>query len=512
MKKTAPALKSRSGKAPAGTMNEIATRARSVDFQFFGGFLPNPDPILKKLGKDQEVYEEIMGDAHLSGVIATRTSGVKKLRWEIDRGKAKSEQVKMVEKRFKALGMDGMINDTLQANYRGYQPMEVNWAKPDMDGLIWPAAVVGKPPEWFQYDEDNQLRFRSLTNLQGEELPDWKFLVPRRMPSFKNPYGDALLSKCYWPMVFKRSGIKFWVTFVEKYGIPYAVGKLPRGQGEAEYEKLKTLLENMVRDAVAAVPNDASIEILEPKGTSSSAEVFERLVAWANAETSKVIVGHGSGADSTPGKLGSEDNAQEVKAYLVEEDKRLVEATMNTLLRWIWIINFGEGEIPEFSMYEEEDVDLDLAERDKSLSDQGVELSKEYYEREYGFKPGDIVKVKKPEPPAALGAAGKPLPGMQGKGPKFSEKNPPIPTPAQAALDAYADGLDAAELQAQAEGLLKPILDMIESAWSLEDIKEKLATVFADLDTKSIQNMVQRAIFVSEMLGRGEQGAGNGNG
>lgn len=498
--KDAPKTAAARTNKPSAFRTEIATRARSIDFNFFGGFLPNPDPILKKMGKDQYVYDEIAGDGHLTGVIASRSAGVKSLLWDVDRGKAKSQAAQMVLDMFKRLDMDRLISEVLEANYRGYQPLEVIWGFPADSEYILPLDVVGKPPEWFQFGEQNELRFRTLTNIIGEELPPRKFLLPRRKPTYKNPYGEALLSKCYWPAVFKRSGLKFWVTFTEKYGIPYAIGKLPRGQGQKEYDELKARLDEMVVDATAAVPDDTSIELLEAKGNANNAEAFRMLVAWADAEMSKAIVGHGSGADSTPGKLGGEDNVQDVKEYLVLEDKHLVESTFNQLIRWIYEINFGAGDPPVFVMFEEEDVDLDLATRDKSLTDQGVRFSPEYYKRAYGFEEGDIVSVEAPAPKVAPGA------GPDGKPPKpgdFSERARLAP-PGQAAVDEFLDGLKPAELHAQADGFLKPIIAMVKSKNSYDDILAALAVTFSDMDTKDLIKMLRKAIFVSEAVGKSE--------
>ena len=36
----------------------IATRAKAIDFWSFMHYLPNPDPVLKKMGKDISAYRE----------------------------------------------------------------------------------------------------------------------------------------------------------------------------------------------------------------------------------------------------------------------------------------------------------------------------------------------------------------------------------------------------------------------------------------------------------------------
>jgi len=71
-------------------------------------------------------------------------------------------------------------------------------------------------------------------------------------------------------------------------------------------------------------------------------------------------------------------------------DKKIVERTHNQLIKWIWEINFGVGEIPKYSMFEEEDVNTALAQRDEILVKQGVKFAKSYYIENYGLDDGDF--------------------------------------------------------------------------------------------------------------------------
>jgi hypothetical protein len=45
-----------------------------------------------------------------------------------------------------------------------------------------------------------------------------KFFLTRRKPTFKQPYGDPLLSKLYWLWFFRTNTTKFWVKFLERFG------------------------------------------------------------------------------------------------------------------------------------------------------------------------------------------------------------------------------------------------------------------------------------------------------
>ncbi|XLM22157.1 DUF935 domain-containing protein, partial [Chromobacterium piscinae] len=215
------------GEPSSSLSSQIATRSRSIDFYGLGMYLPNPDPVLKALGKDIKVYRELRSDAHIGGCIRRRKAAVKALEWGVDRDKAKSRIAKSVAYIFDDLNLSRIIGEMLDAMLYGYQPMEIMWGK--VGSYLVPVDIVGKPADWFVYDEDNQLRLRTKqAPLKGAELPERKFLVPRQDASYDNPYGFPDLSMCFWPTTFKKGGLKFWVQFTEKYGSPWLVGKHPR--------------------------------------------------------------------------------------------------------------------------------------------------------------------------------------------------------------------------------------------------------------------------------------------
>jgi phage gp29-like protein len=498
--------------------SEIATRQRSIDFYSLGMALPNPDPILKKMGKDVAVYKELLSDGHVRGCVTNRKAGVKKLNWSIDRGKAKSRHAKTLESVYKDLDVDRIMGEMLNASQFGMQPLEVLW---NTGGAFYaPRDVVGKPQQWFVFDEHNELRFITKENmLLGEKLPPRSFLLARNEPTYENPYGFPVLSCCFWPVTFKKGGMKFWVTFTEKFGMPFVIGKHPRGIDQSEIDQIASMLERMVQDAIAVIPDDGSVEILENKGTAS-ADLYAKLIQACKDDISTAQLGHTGSSQSTPGKLGSEDQAGEVRDNIVGDDKKIVEREFNVLNRWILEMNYAEqiAAVPEFILYEEEDVDLDQATRDKTLADAGVVLSADYYQRAYGFEDGDVVSVGRaalpvnPQSAEGMAQSGK-LPAQFSAPEKKSiaqkigdvfmsfmsgSKNTPD---GQAAIDTAAQGIDPADLQAQMEGVLKPVIDLINSGSSYENIMKNLATAFPNMDATALEEMLSRAIFVTEAWG-----------
>ncbi|NLG18924.1 MAG: DUF935 family protein [Fibrobacter sp.] len=473
---------------------EIATRRR-MDFLWSGMYLPNPDPVLKRMGKDIDVYRELQTDPHLRGCIRNRKSGVLQLESGIDRGKSRSRQTKELVSLFDNLDLHTLIGEILDAGQFGYAVLEIIWER--VGNMILPARITGKPQEWFCYDQENTLRLRVPGSLTGEELPDKKFLNPRQEATYRNPYGFPDLSACFWPTTFKKGGLKFWVTFSEKYGMPFAVGKTPRSASDDEQDLLLDGLEKMIQDAIAVIPNDSSVELLESEGKGASADIYERLLRFCKEEVSIVQLGHEGAVTSTAGKLGGEDAAIQVRKDIVNADKRIVENTVNQLITWIWDLNF-QGARPVWSMWEEEDVDKDLAERDKILSDTGLKFTPEYYKRAYNFEDGDIDTSNPPAPDSQFAA---PAHSVETPG-RASLSSGSGRFPDQDLLDQAISDIPDPDLQNQAEGLLKPVISLFAKGKSVDDVKRHLVSQYPDMDDEQMVTMLARAKFVSEIWGR----------
>jgi phage gp29-like protein len=471
----------------------IATRERSIDYLGMMSYLPNPDVVLKKLNKDITVYRDLLVDAHVAACAGSRLSGVKSLKWEIDRGMSKNRQAKFIQDVFEDMDVMSLVSEILDAPFFGYQPLEITWQTGR--GSWLPKKIEGKPPEWFVFGQQNELRFRSKANyIEGEELPARKFLLARHRATYANPYGSAVLAPVFWPVFFKKGGWKSWVVFCEKYGMPYLLGKHAPGASDAERHRMLDMLERLVADGIAVIADNSNVEFLEHKAGTASTELYKTLVDACNTEMSKAILGHGAAADSTPGRLGGERDAMAVRKDLIDGDKEIVCRVFNELIDWLVDFNFGDVDRPKFVMYEEEDVDAALSERDKNLTDGGrVKLTKVYYQRAYGFK-DDEIEIAEPPTPGA--------------------KQPPAEFSAlastdeqQQAIDELVAALPPSQLQGAMEQILEPIMALAESAESYDAMSAGLARLYPELDDSRLRTILERGMFVAEAWGRSGQGA-----
>ena len=481
---------------PRGLADHIATRARAGDFSAFMGLLPNPDPVLKRMGQDIRVYRELASDAHVKGCVRRRRGAVKAMERGFDRqsaggrGQAGSRLTRNLEAIFADLPIAKLAGQMVDGALYGYDVYEVLWGQ--VGGLLVPTDVVAKPQHWFGFDStDNQLRFRSRANqLAGEEVPARKFLLVRYGDTYANPYGEPDLASVFWPTTFKRGGLKFWVTFTEKYGSPWAVGKQPRNASPADADALLDKLEGMVQDAVAVIPDDSSVELLTVN-TGANADLYERLLHFCRSETSIALLGNNQSIEATA-NLASAQAAQEVEAALRDADAEMVGGALSQLARWVVDVNWGEGTpAPAYCLWEQEEVDERLAKRDQLLTQSGAKFTQAYFMAAYNLDKTHLVE----EAPAVPGA---PAPGG---GPEFAEGDGAKVPADQAALDAAIEQLPAAALNRAMRTLLQPALDAIASAQTPDGVRQALLQAYPLMDAGGLEELLARAFFVADLWG-----------
>lgn len=370
----------------ASMINHIAVSSHA-GLSVFDGYLPNPDPILKRLGKDISVYRELLRDAVVGSLFRRRKAVITALEWQLNSEDVTDKAIELTEKALANIVLYRLIKDILNATAFGYAPMEILWS---YSGGFWlPSKIVAKPQEWFDFNHDGDLCLRRSLN-KLEPVPPYKFLCPTQEASYTNPYGMGDLAMVYWPCIFKRAGLKFWATFTEKYGTPWIIGKEPRSNTQRDTEMLLDSLEALAGDAVGTIPNDSSVEIIEASGKASSVDAYSKLIRYCRSEIAIAILGQDQTTEQTS-TYASAQAGLEVTEDIRDDDKRLVEETINQLIRWVVLVNIGDVPCPTFEMYEAESVEeSSLADRDEKLTRQGVRFSKAYYQRQYKLEDDDF--------------------------------------------------------------------------------------------------------------------------
>lgn len=473
--------------------SEIATRQNFDKIASYWNMLPDPDPILRKIGKDITTYRELMTDPHLFSTIQQRKSGVLSLNWELQQLDSTQGEYDFINSFLNSVNLENLMDQILNTSLFGFTVFEIIWKK-DGSYLI-PDRIDEKPQEWFFFDQYNNLNYKkkfnpNLGTNDGEIVNPLKFILVQHKPTYSNPYGERVLSRCFWPVTFKRGGLKFWITFTEKYGNPFLVGKLPRGSAQTDIDNLLTSLENMIQDAVAVIPDDSSIDIKEAQ-RSSSVEVFKELMNFMNSEISKAILTQTLTTEvQDTGTYAASKTMSDMLANIQQADQRLVERAVNKIVDLIYQVNFNSTNKPKFILYADEDVDKLLAERDQILVNTGIKFTKDYYIRNYNLLPEDFDITEKPV------------------NPEFAEKNnlgTKIALPDEKKLtDEIINQLPDKLLQLQIESTLKPVLSLIENGETYETIMEQLAKTYPAMSTNQLEDLLAKLLFVSEITGRNQ--------
>lgn len=477
-------------------VSELATRARSSEMTDIIGALPDPDPVLRKLSDaGVSVLEELTADAHLLSAIQQRKLGTlnKEFFWSAG-GEEETQQAKRLAEDLTAdlerIDLYALISGLLDAPYYGSTPVEIRWEAEG--GRMRIADLSARPARWFCYDDENRPRFKSIDNpWAGEELPFGKFVFARHFPTYDNPYGLRLLSRCLWPIAFKKGGIKFWVQLAEKFGVPFLVGKYSAGTTPAEQSRMLQNLAAMVQSAVAVIPSGGSVEILDG-AKSASADIHRGLKESMDAEISKVIMGQ-----TLTAEVGSSGSyaAGKVHADVLEDfrlaDQRLVKSAMEEIAWLYGQINAPGVPVPVFTWFEIDDPKKEFADRDKTLKETGVRFTRSYYQRQYGLEEDDFELDTPPAQPPAT----KKSPAS------FAESSPDT-------VDRTTDRL-MQEGEKSTTAMIDNLAAMVKGAGSLEELQGKIAGLYDRELTADLGTAIARSRMIARLAGRAEVADGD---
>jgi phage gp29-like protein len=480
----------------AQLLDEIATRETAQGFSpgnWLTG-LPDPDPVLRKKGEYASVLSELTADDQVITAMQQRKlKTLLKGDYKFVPGKAEgqessSEAKQLCDRLIKDLervDLYNLISEVLEAPYYGFTPCEVLW-RPEGSRLhIY--DVVAKPRDWFQFNEKNQFSFIGSSLALPEQVPDYKFVLARHFPTYENPYGLRLLSRCLWPVAFKKGGVRWWLRFAEKFGLPWVLGEANERMDENERQAAALQLQSMVEDAVAVV-SGLKAHVHEPSGKG---EVHQSLVGHWDAAIAKVLCGQTLTSDVGQGGTGSYAQAKthyEVLDDFAQADAILVRTFFNDLAWSYAQVNAPDVLSPVFE-YDEPEDQAAKADLDGKKYKVGVRFTKKYFVQNYGMADDEFYMQ------GENGSAS----GGQGSDFAASDNEPE----AQDALDSMVDSmLDDAQQAAQSQA--DSLMQLIEQAESYEEAKLLLAEALGEGAEDQMAEQLLNGMLNSALLGRWE--------
>lgn len=396
-------------------IREIATIKGRKDITrgYIGPLLDPQDSVLRQQRFNYEIYEELLRDDQVKACLQQRRSAVTSSEYEVSPGGEKridKVAADFIRDLLETIGWDNIVDKQLFGIYYGYAVAECIWANDG--GKITLSSLLVRKQRRFRFDWDMQPRLITWDNtLEGEILPPKKFWHYRTgADNDDEPYGLGLAHWLYWPVFFKREGMRSWLKFLEKFATPTAKGTYGPQASADEKARLKAALMAFGEDAAITIPEGVQIELLEVAKTGAAD--YSVLCDRMDAAIAKIILSQTMTTDNGSSRSQAEVH-NGVKLEVVKADADLIDSSANrTWVRWLTDWNFPGAAYPKISRKLEVLEDLNARSiRDKTLGDMGFRLTAEKVVEVYGegyYDPSTIKEEAGGKPPlvSVLGLGG----------------------------------------------------------------------------------------------------------
>jgi phage gp29-like protein len=486
----------------------------------FTTLLHTTDSVLQSKGgiENLKVYRELLRDDQVASVWAQRRLALTSCETIVEPGGEDALSVQAaaeLEAELKGLAWDDITDKMLFAAFYGWGVAEILW-RPNGQRVSFGGIKV-RDRARFRFDIDRNLY---LWTMRGgwELMPDRKFwTITTGADNHDEPYGLGLAHALYWPVFFKRNDVKFWLMFLEKFGMPTAIAKVPAGQinDPQTVSKAVEMLRQIATDAGVVVPDTTVVELLEAARTGSAD--YAGMHDAMNAAISKIVVGQTMTTDNGSSRAQGEVH-ERVAQKIVEADSDLLAESFNAgPARWWTEWNFPGAMTPKVYRLTEVPEDLNSrAERDSKIHALGFDPTEEYIEEHYGE---GWVKRETPDPLAMMAGAmaGSGAMGTEGQpeGEQFNEGE----NVALAALRAArrtdqqalfnAARVFAEQYQTVTGRRIAQILQAAEFSDDPDTFKRRIDEILAEQPPAGAMEKLRRGLFFGALLGafRGQRKA-----
>lgn len=476
---------------------ELATRQNAgvyyAELEGWLSTLPDPDPVLRKRGDEATVLRDLSADDQVATAMLSRKNRVLNcpyfnLRAGAVEGEEPTPEAEELFRRFRQdlerTNQRTIISAMLDAPFYGYTPLELLWR---FDGDWWHIVdIIARPFHWFRFDSKNQPVFVGEYGLfcaQPQPLPPGKFVFVAHHATYDNPYGMRLLSRCLWPVSFKRGGLTFYARFVERHGMPWVVGEAPSQATDIEKNTMARNLARMVQDAVAVIPHGANVK-LESAGQTQS-EIHEKFLARQDKAISKILMGQTLTVEMEgKNSQAAAQTHQEVAEGLADADKAMICDAWNEIAWTYAQVNAGPGVLAPVAAFEEPEDLNKQADLDKKLTEIGAAFTEEHFTEVYGLKPGEF-QVRGQASPQPEGTAD--FAASAAREMRMAER-------AQKTLDAAIVKMLPKALR-ESKGFVGEVEDAIHQAKSYDDLQDRLVELLAPAMTpRTLENFLACAM------------------
>lgn len=345
--------------------------------------------------------EPIIG-AHLQ----TRRLAVLSCPWEI-RSDAHPKEAKAMTRELKKANLSKAMANLLDAVGTGYAGVTVDWEP----GAALVKGFVPIMPDAWVFDEGGLPAITPYVGATEKALSEYhpaQILYVSGEAKVGLPCRKGLMRTLLWMYLFKNAAFRDWGCFLERFGMPFILGKIPSGDFNSK-EKRETLLKCLLgvrSGGVGVGTTETDMQILNgaASGNQTAYETYQR---YCDEIITLSILGQLASSDDAGG-LSKGTAQEEVRQDILAADCLMLTECINSyLVRYMAELKYNlPADDFEFVIDYELPEDMNIsAERDaKIAAATGCKLSRKYAMEKYG------VELEEPEPSPM-----QPIVGQNGK-------------------------------------------------------------------------------------------------
>jgi len=482
---------------------ELANRRRDPYEINFKGIIESADPLVReKNSTPYDLYSDLMRDGKVLSCYNKRASTLTAYPWQVvpvDKNSEKGKQdAQIITEIFKQINFDQICKGLLDAVIIGMSVAEIIWNY--KDGYVVPERIVKKSQRRFRYvdvdeNEPPQLRLITTRNmLQGEPLPEKKFIVHRHGLLDDNPYGQGLGLQLFWAVFFKRCSIIAWSKMNDRFGMPAVWGKYPPNSGREVRQKLLKAIKAFSTDTSIVTTDGTQIQLLEAS-LSGNVTSHKTLCEYCDNWIAAVLTGENSLINSGGALAAAAVERRSLLLDYVQDDSDQLSDTLNTsLMPWLCEFNGFEPCLVSRQIVEEEDLDKQ------------ADIDTKLYAMNFRRTLASVIEIYGEgyeEAPQANSYGNNPyssLGGFNSLTASFAEAQR---RDGVELIDKQVQDMSADDLQDIMSGIIQPMLNAINSSSSYEEALAAFQNQLPKVDSTQLEAMLAQVMFGSQLLGRG---------
>jgi len=458
-----------------------------------------------------ELFEDMEEkDPQIGADLGKRRQLAAELEWQIvppdGANRAERKAADHAAEVFSSMAVEDLILDMGSAIGHGFANLTLPW---DRDGSL---RHIGQPElcphSWFRLHPDDQNQI-TLRDMSATGAPLWPLGWVQHRHKAKPGYiaRSGLARMLVWPYLFQNYALGDLAQLLEIYGMPARVGKYPRNASDKEKATLLRAVVSLGQNAAGIIPDGMAIDFLE--AAQGRSDVYEVMINWCERAKAKAILGgtltSGTGEGTNTNALGNVH--ERGQNSLIKSDIRQYAGTIRRDILWpMACLNFGIERVnraPRFYLDTGETEDYKtLSESLPVFVDMGARVPVWWLHERTGIPRAsdddEVLQPKVKPQPQGLGAlrqalATKPVAALKQDEPirDGEEQGAQLKTLATAATDAE---------NAQVE----VIRQAVEQAESLEDLRDRLVEISAELPINDLAELMGDALAAAELAGRSD--------